>query len=66
MKDKNRERLEALLDEEVSGPLGDKIMNLVEDIVRDERIDARKSGRKEGHETGFTIGWDSAMTSYME
>lgn len=65
MKDENREKLQALLDEEVSGPLGDKIMNLVEDIVRNERIDARKKGRAEGHEAGFTTGWDSANAAYM-
>lgn len=39
MKDENREKLQALLDEEVSGPLGDKIMSLVDDIVDDERND---------------------------
>lgn len=62
MKDENREKLEALLDEEVSGPLGDKIMNLVEDIVNDEKWAAREEGR----DAGFTVGWDSAMTSYMD
>lgn len=40
MKDENRAKLQALLDEEVSGPLGDKIMNLVDDIVDDEKREA--------------------------
>ena len=53
MKDENRERLEAFLDEEVSGPLGDQIMSLAEDIVQDEREDAGKRG--------FNLGWDSAL-----
>lgn len=53
MNDENREKLQALLDEEVSGPLGDKIMNLVDDIVRDERDDAGQRG--------FNLGWDSAL-----
>lgn len=44
MKDENREKLQALLDEEVSGPLGDKIMNMVDDIVADERGDAHHEG----------------------
>lgn len=67
MKSEHRENLLVLLGEEqVLGVSGDKIMKLVEDIVRAERIDARKSGRKEGHEAGFTTGWDSALTSYMD
>lgn len=58
MKKANIKKLQALLDEEVSGPLGDKIMNLVKDIVDDEKRDARDSG--------FSVGWDSALNAYMD
>lgn len=51
MTGKNRERLQDLLGRE-NVPMRD-IVNLVEDIVRDERDDA---GRR-----GFNLGWDSAL-----
>lgn len=51
VKDENREKLEALLDEEVSGPLGDTIMNLVEDIVNDEKKDSYQQGYDDMYES---------------
>lgn len=59
MKDKNRARLREMLNADAGHA---DIVNLVEDIVRDECADARKEGR----EDGFTTGWDSALTSYMD
>lgn len=52
MKDKNRDRLKDLLNRTGTESVCD-IMNLVEDIVRDERDDA---GRR-----GFDLSWDSAL-----
>jgi len=51
MKDENRAKLEALLDEKVSGPLGDKIMSLVEDIVEDEKKTSYKEGYDDMYES---------------
>lgn len=60
MKDENSEKLQALLDEEVSGPLGDKIMSLVDDIVDDESRTAYDQGATDERSGVESDTWDRA------